>query len=184
MKNVSRLLFVLVLVSIAFVVSPRVNKRLVIIASTPIVIPTGKAQTRIEKRLFKYKSLITQAAEEFDVPPSLIAAVIRAESSSNPYAVSNAGAMGLMQLMPDTWRYLGGGGSPFNPGHNIRIGTKYLRELLDTFRGNVRLSVAAYNAGPGAVKRFKRIPPYRETRRYVPRVMKYYRKYKKSKKFA
>lgn len=148
-------------------------------AKTPIVLPSKKKVVHAEYYFRKYKGLMSRAAEEYNIPISLIAAVIKAESDFNPYAISNAGAMGLMQLMPRTWADLGGIGSPYNPGHNIKMGTKYLRELLDQFDGDLQLTIAAYNAGPGAVIKSGGIPSYRETRRYVPRVLSFYRKYKK-----
>lgn len=132
----------------------------------------------------KYASLIDEASAEFGVPKPLIAAVIMAESAFDPLAISPMGAMGLMQLMPDTWKALGGSGSPFNPRNNIRMGAKYLGELLGMFRGNLRLVLAAYNAGPGAVIKSGGVPSHRETRRYVPRVLDYYREFIRSKDFA
>lgn len=155
----------------------------VVVAKTPLLIPE-RTISSAEKNFKKYEKLISEASVEYDVPASLIAAVIKAESGFNRYAVSRTGAKGLMQIMPATWRYLGGVGSPYHAGNNIKMGTKYLRELLDQFRGNLRLTIAAYNAGPGAVKRYRRIPPYKETRRYVPKVLRYYRSFKKSRYFG
>lgn len=172
--------WLVLLIAVLLVTPPaKVEKRLVIIAKTPVVVPSAE-DIYTTGYYLKYERLINDASEEFNVPVPLIAAVINAESGFNPHVVSRAGAMGLMQLMPATWNSLGGSGSPFNPSHNIRLGTKYLRELLDQYRGNLRLTIAAYNAGPGAVSRYGGVPPYRETRRYVPRVLKYYEDYKKS----
>jgi len=170
---------ILVMALIVCVMPVRVKRRLVCLTKTAIVLPSSETTLVSERTYRKYKKLIHQASEEFNVPVPLIAAVIRAESGFNPYAVSRTGAMGLMQLMPGTWSEMGGIGSPFNAGMNIKLGTKYLRTLMNQFRGNLRLTIAAYNAGPGAVRRFRRIPPYRETRRYVPKVLRYYRKYRR-----
>lgn len=171
---------ILLLLLITICMPVQLKMRSFIIAKTPIILPADENTVYSMKYYKKYEKLIAQASEEFDVPAPLIAAVIKAESGFNPYAVSGAGAMGLMQIMPETWDALGGAqASPFNAGHNIRLGTKYLRELMVQFRGNLRLTIAAYNAGPGAVQRYRRVPPYSETRRYVPKVMRFYRNYSK-----
>jgi soluble lytic murein transglycosylase-like protein len=118
-------------------------------------------------------SAIQDAARAHGVDPRLVAAVVRRESAWNAEAVSNAGACGLMQLMPETARYLGVR-DVFDPRENIYGGTRYLRTLLDTFHGDLDLTLAAYNAGPGAVARHKGVPPYRETQAYVAAVRKTY----------
>jgi soluble lytic murein transglycosylase-like protein len=113
-----------------------------------------------------YNEAIAEAADLYNLDPHLIRAVIHAESAFNPFAVSRVGAQGLMQLMPalaEEMNVL----DPFDPRQNIFGGAKYLRELLDRYHGNVELAVAGYNAGPTAVKRYRGIPPYRETRNYV-----------------
>ncbi len=113
--------------------------------------------------------LIAEASKSAGVDPRLVTAVVGRESAFNPAAVSPVGAQGLMQLMPQTARYLGIT-DPFDPRQNVFAGAKYLRKLLDTFSGDLDLTLAAYNAGPGAVARYRGVPPYRETIAYVRNV--------------
>jgi len=108
-----------------------------------------------------------------DLDPKLVEAVIRVESAFDSRAVSNQGAMGLMQLMPGTASDLGVDNA-FDVDENLRGGTAYLRSLLDRFRGDLTLAIAGYNAGPGAVEKYQGIPPYRETTDYVRRVLAAY----------
>jgi hypothetical protein len=115
---------------------------------------------------------IMQAAQTYDVDPSLIKAVIQTESSYNPKAVSTSGAQGLMQLMPATARWLGIEDS-FDPAMNIDGGVRYLKLLLDRFGGNVKLALAAYNAGSRYVRKYKGVPPFPTTRIYIKKVLKY-----------
>ncbi len=122
-----------------------------------------------------YDGIIGLAARRHDVSPALVKAVIAAESAFEPGAVSHKGAQGLMQLMPATSSYLGVE-DPLRPEQNVQGGTRYLREMIDRY-GDLSLALAAYNAGPTAVDRHGGIPPYRETRDYVARVLSYYRTY-------
>jgi len=117
------------------------------------------------------------AANITGIEPALIHAIIAVESKHNPRAKSIKGAYGLMQLMPETSRRFNVLDKN-NPKQNILAGAKYLRELLKLFNGDLKLSLAAYNAGPAAVQKFGgKIPPYKETLNYVPRVLKYYKQY-------
>jgi len=124
----------------------------------------------------EYEKIISACATKYGVNPCLIKAVIHAESGYNPNAVSRKGASGLMQLMPDTARSLKVSNS-LDPKDNVEGGVKYLRFLLDTFRGDVSLAVAAYNAGLNKVAKYGGIPPYNETRTYVNRVLAYMQTY-------
>jgi soluble lytic murein transglycosylase-like protein len=116
-----------------------------------------------------FRGLVERVARRYGLDPALVDAVVRAESGYDPQATSPAGAMGLMQLMPATARALGVV-DPYDPVQNVEGGVRYLRGLLDRF-GDVTLALAAYNAGPGAVTRYGGVPPYRETRAYVERVL-------------
>jgi soluble lytic murein transglycosylase-like protein len=132
----------------------------------PTAFRTTKATTG---RGAQFDSLIEQNAAAQGVSPHLVRAVIQQESAFNPRARSHKGAMGLMQLMPETAAELGVF-DPYDPSENIRGGVQYLKSLLVKFAQNVELALAAYNAGPGAVQKYGAIPPYRETRNYVSKI--------------
>lgn len=121
--------------------------------------------------------VIRQYASQFKLEEALIRAVIKVESDYNPLAVSRKGAMGMMQLIPETARLMKVA-DPYNMEENIRGGSRYLRLMLDEF-GEIELALAAYNAGPGAVRRYRGIPPYAETRSYVEKVKKFMLQYRR-----
>lgn len=123
-----------------------------------------------------FDAIINTAAQNTGLDPAFIRAVMIAESGGNPKAKSGAGALGLMQLMPATAKGLGVT-DPFDPMQNILGGARYLKTQFDRF-GDLRLALAAYNAGPGAVRKYGGIPPYAETKNYVEKVMKLYEKFK------
>jgi soluble lytic murein transglycosylase-like protein len=124
-----------------------------------------------------YDEMITEASQRHGVSFPLLKAVIKVESNFNPRAVSRAGALGLMQIMPENVKAFGMR-DPFDPRENILAGTQYFRELLERFNGKLQLALAAYNAGPNVVDRYNRIPPIKETEDYVERVMKYFHHFK------
>jgi soluble lytic murein transglycosylase len=123
----------------------------------------------------RFNRFIQESAKQFRLDPELIKAVIKVESDFNPYAVSEKGAMGLMQLMPDTAKEMDVV-SPFEPEENIRGGSRYLKKLIDLFNGDLQLVLAAYNAGPSRVLAYNRIPRIDETEKYVERVLREYGK--------
>jgi len=125
----------------------------------------------------RYGPLIAEVAQAYQMEAALLHAVISAESGYNPGAVSKKGALGLMQLMPDTARRYGVS-NPLDPLQNIHGGAQYLRDLLKMFNRDLQLALAAYNAGENAVRKYgNRVPPYRETANYVPKVMALYNRY-------
>jgi soluble lytic murein transglycosylase-like protein len=121
---------------------------------------------------------VFRAAHQQQLHPALLLAVMKAESSFNPMVVSRAGAVGLMQLIPET-ALRHGVRNLYDTDENVAGGAKHLRYLLDRFHGNMRLALAAYNAGERKVERYGNIPPYKETRLYVKKVLSYYRDYRK-----
>ena len=123
--------------------------------------------------------LIATAGAKHNIDADLLAAVVRAESGNQPHAVSRTGARGLMQLMPGTARQLGVKDS-FAPDQNINGGTAYLDQLLTRYHDNIAFALAAYNAGPGAVDKHHGVPPYRETRAYVARIIREFNRRKKA----
>jgi len=139
-----------------------------------VVQPTG---TRMVSGL-ELERAVARAAKRHHLHPALLFAVMKAESSFNPVVVSKAGAVGLMQLVPETaMRH--GVRNLYDTNENVAGGARHLRYLLDRFHGNTRLALAAYNAGERKVDRYRKIPPYKETREYVQKVLSYYRDYRK-----
>ncbi|RWR05555.1 lytic transglycosylase domain-containing protein [Siminovitchia fortis] len=128
----------------------------------------GTSSTEV-KQDSPVEQVINRAAETYRLPSKLIKAVIRHESNFNTRAVSRTGAAGLMQLMPATARGLGVT-DIMDPEQNVMAGAKYLRNMLDKYKGNVKLALAAYNAGPGNVDKYGGIPPFKETQNYVRKV--------------
>jgi len=139
----------------------------------PVISPRPHVRVPRER---DYDRLIAQIARRHRVQPGLVKAVIAAESNFKPNAVSRVGAQGLMQLMPATAEALGVD-QPFGVVENMDGGVRYLRAMLDRY-GDLTRALAAYNAGPSAVDRYRGVPPYRETQAYVKRVLEYYRGYR------
>jgi soluble lytic murein transglycosylase-like protein len=144
----------------------------------PVAAARPKARYHIGLSDVELEQAVSRAAQQHHVHPALLLAVMKAESSFNPTAISKEGAVGLMQLIPETAirhgvRHL------YDANENVIGGAKHLRYLLDRFHGNIRLALAAYNAGERKVDRYGQIPPYKETQDYVKKVLVYYRSYKK-----
>lgn len=142
--------------AVAIVPPAKVVKPTVDVQTEFVAIPASEA----------YDDIINEAAEQYDLDANLIHAVMQAESAFHPYAVSRAGAEGLMQLMPDLSGEMGVGNA-FDPRENIMGGARYLKRLLTYHNGDLDLALASYNAGPGNVERYGGVPPFRETRNYV-----------------
>lgn len=133
---------------------------------TSLTLTSPPRDSGLESRIARY-------ARAQGLSPRLVQAVVQVESGYNPRALSNKGAMGLMQLMPETAREMGVG-DPYDPDQNLRGGTRYLWQQIRRHKGDLELALAAYNAGPTAVARFGGVPPYDETRRYIAKVMSLY----------
>ena len=150
----------------------------------PVTEPDGCKQEKSSSCFYGKKTgppfhpIILQAANRYQVDPALIKAIIMAESGYNPRAISKMGAKGLMQLMPATAKALGVEDS-FNPEHNINAGVGYFKKLLGQFDGDVKLALAAYNAGTRKVRQYQGVPPFKATHYYIKKVFEYYRFYKK-----
>lgn len=138
-------------------------------AQRELIRPLSVQWSNLNVDLQSLKQIAQSAAQEFNLDEDIFIALISAESAWNPNAVSPKGAKGLAQLMPDTARSLGVA-DPFDPLQNLRGGARFLRQMLDQF-GSYELALAAYNAGPGAVRRYNGIPPYSETQNYVRKIL-------------
>ena len=149
-----------------------------LVRSVAPVKSSGDAPASQPEASFNIPEIVEKAARDNHVDPLLVHSIIQVESNYNPYAVSPKGAQGLMQLMPPTARDLGVSNS-FDPRQNIEAGVRYLKYLQDLYKDD-RLALAAYNAGPGAVQKYKWIPPYPETQDYVNRVGEQYGAAKKA----
>ena len=163
-------------------------RQILILSDSPAVYRTNRRTLRLSRQ--PVRSGKTYSSNEFDyhirhaarihnVDPMLIKAIIKTESNFNRYAVSSVGAQGLMQLMPATAKYLRVG-DPFDPWQNIYGGTRYIKKMLDSFHGDLRLSLAAYNAGPTRVLKYRAIPRIPETINYVRKVMQQYQAYQRT----
>ena len=149
-------------------------------------VPTDERVTAVRRKAryhigvtdLELEQAVSCAAQQHHLQPALLLAVMKAESSFNPTVISKAGAVGLMQLIPET-AIRHGVRNLYDANDNITGGAKHLRYLLDRFHGNIRLALAAYNAGEGKVDRYGQIPPYKETQDYVKKVLVYYRGYKR-----
>jgi soluble lytic murein transglycosylase-like protein len=139
-----------------------------------VVVSFTMESTTLVERAASLPPSLTSAAARAGLDPALVLAVIEAESGHDPEAVSTKGAVGLMQILPETAALMGFA-EVADPATNLEAGCRYLASLIDRFGGDVELALAAYNAGPGAVRRWGAIPPYRETREFIARVRAAYR---------
>jgi soluble lytic murein transglycosylase-like protein len=142
-------------------------------AAVTFAVPNASGAIRttrpVSRRAAEFEPLIIEHSELHGINPDLVRGVIQAESAFNPNALSHKGAMGLMQLMPATATEYGVRNA-YDPAQNIRAGVAYLKSLLTRYSQNEELALAAYNAGPGAVKKYGAVPPYKETRNYIARI--------------
>jgi soluble lytic murein transglycosylase-like protein len=150
---------------------PRAGGSRTVVGSQPVLLGEISQQRQLSPETVD--KAIDAAAQRHGVDANLVRAVIKVESNFNPHAVSRKGAMGLMQLMPYTAKSLNVGNA-FDPNQNVDAGVRHLKSLLESYNGNLELSLAAYNAGSGAVSRNRGIPPYRETREYVKKITDLY----------
>jgi len=157
--------------SMVVVPKPMAAKKVEETIVLPHVVTTGEPPAEAQPAFTGIDAAVERIAAQHALPPQLIHSVIKVESNYNPYAVSNKGAQGLMQLIPETARRFGVS-NVFNPEENIQGGARYLRYLLDLFHGDYPLALAAYNAGEGAVAKHGGIPPYSQTQNYVVQVRK------------
>lgn len=157
---------------IVFTSKPRAGAKRVAVDN-----PASLPKDRSPERFTRYDALIREAASLYQIPEELVRAVILVESNYDPRAVSHAGAVGLMQLMPTTAATMLVE-DIYDPRQNILGGTRYLRILANMFNGDIMLTVAGYNAGENAVLRYGGIPPYPETQNYVTRVIENYQRYR------
>jgi soluble lytic murein transglycosylase-like protein len=141
-----------------------------------LYIRESRSRRSASQYIKQYEYVISQASKRFGVEPSLIKAVIQAESDFDHKAVSNKGAQGLMQLMPGTSNDMAVQ-NPFNPEENIFGGTRYLSLMMERFRNDLRLALAAYNAGPERIDEHNGLPPFPETKSFVEKVLRYYKQY-------
>jgi soluble lytic murein transglycosylase len=146
-----------------------------------IYIRTYDGSKPVTQYIKDYDDIIHKASKRYRVDVSLIKAVIKAESDFNQHAVSSKGAQGLMQLMPGTADAMDVG-DPFDAKDNIHGGTRYLSLMLERFKNDTRLALAAYNAGPERVAEYRGVPPYQETKTFIDRVLNYYRQFNSSSK--
>ena len=158
-----------------------------VLVSFPVSLKAGTPSVKLsqnkvpyflmKKNDYTYHHIILKAALRHEIDPALVKAIIMAESGYNPKAISKSGAKGLMQLMPRTAKSLGVE-NIFDPEHNINGGVRYFKRLVNRFKGDLKLALAAYNAGARIVRNYKGVPPFRATRRYIQKVFIYYEYFK------